>query len=179
MATAVRGRRAPISASAEEQVVLSRMERLIDHVRAEHTARPRLVGPDGETMELPESVFYLLSQVVHDLAEGRMVTIVPRDQELTTQEAADLLNVSRPHLVKILERGEIPYSKTGTHRRIRFVDAMAYKAGRDEQRREGLARFTRTSQELGLYDDRASEPRRPATLDGSPCASEGRSACTC
>jgi excisionase family DNA binding protein len=153
MATAIRGQRAPVSASAEEQAALSRMERLIDHVLAEHTVKPRLVGPDGETIELPESVFHLLSQVVHDLAEGRMVTIVPRDQELTTQEAADLLNVSRPHLVKLLERGEIPYSKTGTHRRIRFVDAMAYKARRDEQRKEGLARLTRMSQGLGLYDE--------------------------
>lgn len=145
--------REPVTASANEHADLAIVERLIEQVFSAQRSKPRLVGPDGETVELPASVFNLLRQVVHDLSEGRMVTIVPQDQELTTQEAADLLNVSRPYLVKLLEQGDIPYSKTGTHRRVRFVDVMTYKQQRDAQRKQGLDRLARMSQEMGLYDE--------------------------
>ena len=78
---------------------------------------------------------------------------MPIDRELTTQQAADLLNNSRPYLVKLLEQGESPYTKTGTHRRIRFSDLMNYKVRRDGQRAEALTELTQQSQELGLYDE--------------------------
>jgi excisionase family DNA binding protein len=91
--------------------------------------------------------------VVHELAQGEAVTVVPVNKELTTQEAADILNVSRPYLVKLLEEGEIPFVKTGTHRRVRFIDLMAHKRRRDAERRRGLARLTQMSQEMGLYDE--------------------------
>ncbi len=145
--------REPVTASANEHADLAIVERLVEQLsRAQHS-KPKLMGPDGETVELPESVFRLLRQVVHDLSEGRMVTIVPQDQELTTQEAADLLNVSRPYLVKLLEQGDIPHTKIGTHRRVRFVDVMTYKQQRDAQRKQGLDRLARMSQEMGLYDE--------------------------
>ena len=113
----------------------------------------RLVGPDDEAIELPESAFVLLKDVVHQLAQGNAVAIVPVHMELTTQEAADLLNVSRQYLVRLLEDGAMPFTKTGTHRRIRFGDLMAYKRARDATRRQGLKRLTRLSEELGLYDE--------------------------
>ena len=78
---------------------------------------------------------------------------MPVHMELTTQEAADLLNVSRQYLVRLLEDGAMPFTKTGTHRRIRFGDLMAYKRARDATRRQGLKRLTRLSEELGLYDE--------------------------
>ncbi len=112
----------------------------------------RLIGPDGEQIELPESVYRVLRGAVHELGRGNAVAIMPVHTELTTQEAADLLNVSRQYLVRLLDGGEIPFSKTGTHRRIRFGDLMAYKQQRDERRREGLRRLTRMSEELGLYE---------------------------
>lgn len=144
--------REPVTAAANEHADLVKIERLVEQSFRAQRSKPKLVGPDGEAVELPESVFRLLRQVVHDLSEGRMVTIVPQDQELTTQEAADLLNVSRPYLVKLLEQGNIPYAMTGTHRRVRFVDIMAYKQQRDAQRNQGLDRLARMSQEMGLYE---------------------------
>jgi excisionase family DNA binding protein len=90
--------------------------------------------------------------VVIYLSEGKAVSIVPVNTELTTQEAADILNVSRPYLIKILEKGLIPFSKVGTHRRIRFSDLMKFKENRDTQQQEGLAEITRITQELGTYD---------------------------
>lgn len=76
---------------------------------------------------------------------------MPSNKYLTTQEAADILNVSRPYVVKLLEQGDIPYVKAGAHRRIRFDDLMAYKARRDATRRSALSRLTRMSEDLGLY----------------------------
>ena len=75
------------------------------------------------------------------------------EEEPTTQEAANLLNVSRPYLVKILEQGVIPSVKVGTHRRIRFEDLDMYKRQRDAGRRKSLAELTQMSQDLGLYDE--------------------------
>ncbi|MBX6342618.1 MAG: helix-turn-helix domain-containing protein [Thermomicrobiaceae bacterium] len=142
--------REPIEARSEEVPTIARLDDVggqSDRVRA------TFVRSDGTetTIELPESVARLLEQAVHLLARGEAVSIVPVHKELTTQEAADLLNVSRQYLVRLLERGEIPYHRVGTHRRIRFGDVMAYKRARDRRRREGLARLTALSQDLGSY----------------------------
>lgn len=113
----------------------------------------RLVAPDGETIQLPESVYHILTQVVQAMSRGLAVAVMPLHLELTTQEAADLLNVSRQYLVQLLNQGALPYTKTGTHRRIRYGDLIAYKDVRDRQRREGLRRLSRLSEELRMYDD--------------------------
>jgi excisionase family DNA binding protein len=113
---------------------------------------PKLVGPDGDEIELPVSVFQILKQVVSHMMLGRAVSIVPVNQELTTQEAADLLNVSRPYLVSLLEEGKIPFVKVGTHRRVSFSDLMAYKKLRYEERLRGLAEIAHISEDEGLYD---------------------------
>jgi excisionase family DNA binding protein len=102
---------------------------------------------------LPASLFQLLRQAVTELAHGQVVTLVSCNKELTTQQAANLLGVSRPYLIKLLEQGEIPFVRTGTHRRILFDDLMAYKERRDAGRRKDLASLTQLSQELGLYND--------------------------
>lgn len=111
-----------------------------------------MICPTGEIHELPESAQRLLRSLIHSLAEGDAVSLVPVHSELTTQQAADLLNVSRPYLIKLLEQGEIPYTKTGTHRRIRFEDLVEYKLRRDDEREDALAELIRQSQELGLYE---------------------------
>ena len=82
------------------------------------------------------------------------MSLVPLKQELTTQEAANLLNVSRPFLIKLLEQGEIPYIKVGSHRRIRFEDLMAYRQQRDLKRRQSLKELTQFSQHEGFYDEK-------------------------
>jgi excisionase family DNA binding protein len=113
--------------------------------------RPKLVGIDGEEIYLPESVYQILRQVIHQMAAGRAMKLVPYDRYLGSQEAADLLNVSRPYLYSLLEQGQIPYIKVGTHRRIQFEDLMAYKHSRDMQRRQALSELTALSEELGFY----------------------------
>ncbi len=138
----------PIMADENERPALNQIEGVLENVRRV----PKLVGPHGEEIELPQSIFIMLRQIVHYLLNGRAVTIVPLNKELTTQEAADILNVSRPYLIKILEEGVIPYTKIGTHRRIRFVDLIAYKKRHDEELQQGLEEITRLSEEMGLYD---------------------------
>jgi excisionase family DNA binding protein len=84
------------------------------------------------------------------LADGNAVKVVPIHAELTTQEAADMLNVSRPHLVKLLESGALPFHKAGKHRRVRFADLMAFKAERDRASSLAMEELARQAQELRL-----------------------------
>ncbi|KTC13298.1 hypothetical protein AO391_01720 [Pseudomonas marginalis ICMP 9505] len=88
------------------------------------------------------------------LALGKNVEAAVQDQrKLTSQQAADRLNVSRPHLVKMLEEGAIPFTKTGRHRRIRFSDLIAFKQRRDEESQEAMDALAQQAQELGMgYD---------------------------
>ena len=142
-----------ITIAESEQGALREVEHFIKHAAGAGSIPLKLVGPNGNTVALPAGVVHLLQVAVQHLTRGQAVTLVPIDRELTTQQAADLLNISRPYLVKLLEQGEIPYTKTGTHRRIRFPDLMNYKVRRDGQRAEALTQLTQLSQELGLYDE--------------------------
>lgn len=101
-------------------------------------------------VELPTSALRLLVDILTELAGGNAVKVVPVHAELTTQEAADLLNVSRPHLVKLLEDGALPFHKTGTHRRVRFADLMQFKAERDQASEQAMNELARQAQELGM-----------------------------
>lgn len=85
------------------------------------------VKMDGHDLILPRQAISLLRDLLADMAQGNAVTIVPMHAEMTTQQAAGILNVSRPHIVKLLESGKLTFTKVGTHRRIRFEDLMAYK----------------------------------------------------
>jgi excisionase family DNA binding protein len=105
---------------------------------------------EAHQVELPTSALRLLVDILAELAEGNAVKVVPVHAELTTQEAADLLNVSRPHLVRLLEDGELPFHKTGKHRRVRFVDLMQFKAKRDQVSEQAMAELAEQSQELGM-----------------------------
>ncbi|HZG21425.1 MAG TPA: helix-turn-helix domain-containing protein [Herbaspirillum sp.] len=101
-------------------------------------------------VELPTSALRLLVEILAELADGNAVKVVPVHAELTTQEAADLLNVSRPHFVKLLEDGIIPFHRAGKHRRVKFADLMQYKTEREQASTEAMADLARQSQELGL-----------------------------
>lgn len=111
------------------------------------------VQPDeepGETIAIPMSAFRLLGDILTEMAKGNAVTLIPIHAELTTQQAADMLNVSRPYLIDLLEKGLIPHRKVGTHRRILFQDLMAYKQKIDQARLKALEELSALDQELGL-----------------------------
>lgn len=110
--------------------------------------KPYLLSPDGERIEIPESAFEALRIVIDVMADGRSITLVPHDKELTTQEAADILHVSRPHLIKLLDRGDLPFHRVGTHRRIRIEDVLTYRNRRDAERSAALDELTKLSEEL-------------------------------
>jgi len=101
-------------------------------------------------VELPTSALRLLVDVLSELAEGNAVKVVPIHAELTTQEAADMLNVSRPHLVKLLESGALAFHKTGKHRRIRFADLMAFKTEQARASAQAMEALAKQAQELQL-----------------------------
>jgi excisionase family DNA binding protein len=101
-------------------------------------------------IELPTSALRLLLDILAELAEGNAVRVVPVHAELTTQGAADLLNVSRPHMVKLLESNALPHHKTGKHRRIKFADLMRYKAERDRKSEEALEALAAEAQALKM-----------------------------
>lgn len=113
---------------------------------------PALIGADGERVELPDSVFRLLKDITRNMQLGRAVVLIPENQQLTTQRAADLLGVSRPHLIKLLEAGELPYHKAGSHRRIYLKDLLAYQKRRNAERKSALDRIAKEAFESGLYD---------------------------
>jgi excisionase family DNA binding protein len=112
------------------------------------------VSGDGDDQRvevvLPQRVFEDLLELLRQTAEGNAVTMVPIHAELTTQQAADLLNVSRPHLIKLLEDGEIPHHRTGRHRRIRAEDLFAYRERRHQESQEALQALADLSQEHDL-----------------------------
>jgi excisionase family DNA binding protein len=103
-----------------------------------------------ETLAVPASALRLLAQILAEMAQGNAVTVTPVHAELSTQQAADILHVSRPFLVQLLEKGEIPFHKVGAHRRIRFADLMAYKHELYAKRQQTLDDLAAYDQELGL-----------------------------
>lgn len=115
----------------------------------------KIVDAEGheEALDIPKEAFRLLVEILSEMANGNAVSLIPIHAELTTQEAADLLNVSRPFLVKLLETGEIPFHKVGRHRRVRFADLTAYKEHTDSARAEALDELVAQAQEFGTgYD---------------------------
>ena len=105
-----------------------------------------------EPIVLPAGAVAMLKDILEAMAAGHSITIIPHHAELTTVEAADILNVSRPYLIKLLESGEIRFRKVGTHRRIMMEDLMAYKEKSDRQSRAAMDDLVAISEELGLYD---------------------------
>ena len=103
-----------------------------------------------ETLRIPAPAVQMLVRILEEMSRGNAVTLIPVHAELTTQEAADMLNISRPTLIQLLDEGKIEYRRVGTHRRIRFDALMAYKRAADDARRAALAELAAYDQEIGI-----------------------------
>jgi len=110
------------------------------HLKDGHTGQTDLV--------LPPAVSALMLELLMLIAKGEAVTLVPYGAELSTQEASDLLNVSRPFLIKLIDQGEIPHFMVGTHRRLKAEDVLSYKQRRDANRQKSLAKLARLGQDI-------------------------------
>ena len=120
------------------------LESLPENARVQITAEGRTAA------ELPAAVLRVLLGVLKEVERGHSITVLPTQGVLTTQQAADLLRVSRPHLVKLLDAGVIPGQKTGAHRRVRVSDLLVYQARREEEQDRLLRELTEEAQEIGL-----------------------------
>ncbi|MCH8512546.1 MAG: excisionase family DNA-binding protein [Kiritimatiellae bacterium] len=126
------------------------LEKLYDVINGEE--RPVLLGREGAHVQFPEPVFHLLTEIVRKMHRGQSVVLLPENEELTTQAAANQLGASRPHVVKLLEEGAMPYHMVGSHRRIYLRDLLSYQKQRDRDRREAMDALNEELLEADLYD---------------------------
>jgi excisionase family DNA binding protein len=138
----------PVSLPASQEEQVHQLSALMAR-----DGKARLVGRGGEpALELPDTVFELLLQILRGMEQGKAISIVPVMQNLTTQQAAEMLGVSRPFLVKLLDAGTLPFHMVGTHRRIYLRDLLKYKEGRDRERHLAINRIGQAAEDAGLYD---------------------------
>ncbi len=147
----------PVLPTEEETIAIKLLDKMLS-LKIENddyeTLPVKLVEVGGEVIALPESLYQLLRQAAHLMAAGRAVSLVPIEQDMTVEEAAILLNVSQPFLIKLLAEGAIKYVKVGSNRRICLADLMAYKKQRTVKRREILRELAEFSQEEELNESR-------------------------
>ena len=116
-----------------------------------HDKGARLVAPNGVTTEIPGQVLKVLRDVVEAMSQGRAITVAPVSLRLTTTQAAEMIGVSRPTLIKLLEDGEIPYEQPRRHRLLRLDDVLAFQEGRRQRNAARLDDLTRQAVADGLY----------------------------
>jgi excisionase family DNA binding protein len=145
---------APVRPSPDDVDLAKRSTSALRRIARRRGAVTFTVARDrgAEQVTIPEIAFQMLEQILGEFAQGHAVAIAPVDRQVTTQEGADILNVSRPHLVKLLEAGQIRFTKVGTHRRIRLADLLEYKARMDADADRAARELVELSQEMGLYD---------------------------
>lgn len=136
----------PTPAEVEQARISSRtLSKYADAERVQLSLRAS--NGESDDLVLPEHVLQILLDVLVEISKGNAISLIPHHQELSTQEAASLLNVSRPFLVGLLEKGEIPFRKVGAHRRVLLRDAISYKEGIDNRRKQALGDLAALSQE--------------------------------
>ena len=140
-----------------EEEVAGRFAELVTALEASSGAALTI---NGETIDLPSAVAEALLQVVDAMRRGLAVTVAPQDQRLTTQEAADMLGISRPTLVRMLEAGEIPFEKVRRHRRLFLTDVLEFRERQRRAANEALSDMVADAQAMGAYDDDPAEVRQ-------------------
>lgn len=146
----------PIPSESEIEIA-TRSSRIMASVFNSHSHSQEIIvkleNGQEQPLLIPSFAYELFIDILSQIAQGNAVTLVTVHAELSTQQAANLLNVSRPYLIKLLESNQIPHHKVGKHRRILAKDLYEYKADIDAKRGQSLDELTSLSQEMGLYDD--------------------------
>lgn len=138
-----------VSLPDSEQRQVQAVERLL------HRGVATLINPSGERIELPKTVFEVLRTAVKFMSHGQAVTLVPENKVVTTQRAADILGMSRPFFIKLLDSGAMPHHRVGNQRRVYLRDVLTYGKRRDHERMAALDRLARDAFEAGLYEHNA------------------------
>ena len=126
---------------------------LLDVRRVLQQGQAKLVGPQGEDAVLPEPLYALLQDIVKRLSNGHSIVLIPEEKQLTTQQAGELLGLSRPHLIQLIDTGEMPYGLVGKHRRIALRDVLSFAKRRAAARKSALDKMARDAFEAGLYEN--------------------------
>jgi excisionase family DNA binding protein len=138
----------PTVISETEEVQVAELRRYVSDSRA------ALIHPDGlHRIELPDRLYKILLRIIQDLVDGKAVSVTLAAQELTTQEAANFLGVSRQFLVRLLDEGKIPFHRVGTHRRVYLRDLIAFRKERDRRRHDAIEEMARDAVKDAVYDD--------------------------
>ncbi|MCL5975388.1 MAG: helix-turn-helix domain-containing protein [Gammaproteobacteria bacterium] len=139
----------PTAAEVEAAKASSRM---LSKYAAADDVQISLCGRNGKAdqLVLPDQALQILLEVLSEMSKGNAISLIPHHHEISTQEAANLLNVSRPYLVQLLEKGELPFRLVGTHRCVRLTNLMEYKANIDKQRSRALDELAALSQESNI-----------------------------
>jgi excisionase family DNA binding protein len=142
---------APALPSEAEAILAKETSRVLaSHMGAAEPLQFRIGPALEETVRVPASAVRMLVRILEEMAKGNAITLIPVHAELTTQEAADMLNISRPSVIQLLDEGKIDYRKVGTHRRVRFEALMKFKRQADADRKAALAELAAYDQELGI-----------------------------
>ena len=137
----------------EQKVAMESYDALATVIEQLKTDNPEVeIEETNEKIKIPISALKILGDVVKAMSQGKPISIVPIATEVTTQSAAEILGCSRPHLVKLLESGEIAFTKVGKHRRIRFEDVIAYKKKMKAAQKQHIIDIMQSDEELELYD---------------------------
>lgn len=138
----------------KEQRIAQENVKILGQIAGKHKKSSKAieieVSGEKEHVKIPVSAFKFLNTILKHMAQGKAVSIIPSSAEITTQQAAEMLNVSRPHVVKLLEVGELPFHKVGTHRRIKLKDLQKYRVRMEKEREEALTELAKQAQELDM-----------------------------
>ena len=137
----------------EQKAAMESYDALASTLEQIHSEYPEIeIEETNERIKIPLNALKLLAKILKETSQGKPISIVPIATEITTQAAAELIGCSRPHLIKLLEKGEIKFTKIGKHRRIKYQDVLEYKKRVKAEQRKLLIEIMQADEESGLYD---------------------------